>query len=326
MSERLIIYSGGLTKRAIEIADGIPYFESGTLTSAKPGTSGNFVISYDSGGAITFKTTDTILSAFKFTGKNLDISKNNGMLGVNGANNFDVINYPTTDGYHLLQISGSTKKWVSHAGIAVNGGNLYTASGGGSQNSLYNQQNIIPYIAGDTYWKALSLPSDAGSYVLNKDSSGNVTFAAASAGAVNNFDFDTVELTLKSTVSTIGSSVTRITNDSLDSGELPRVTVGNKYLVVMDFNVYVPDLSRLMDYTGSSPVCVSTYLYESGGSSILVNEHPVSRVDNWTHVTAITTLVATKSVISPEFSTASEVIQGTAKISGKITMHFISIE
>ena len=47
MSERLIIYSGGLTKRAIEIADGIPYFDSGTLTSAKPGTSGNFVISYD---------------------------------------------------------------------------------------------------------------------------------------------------------------------------------------------------------------------------------------------------------------------------------------
>ena len=133
-------------------------------------------------------------------------------------------------------------------------------------------------------------------------------------------------LTLKSTASTIGSSATRITTDSLDSGELPRVTVGSKYLVVMDFNIYVPDLSRLMDYTGSSPVCVSTYLYESGGSSILVNEHPVSRVDNWTHVTAITTLVATKGTISPEFSTASEVIQGTAKISGKITMHFISIE
>lgn len=325
MSERLIIYSGGLTKRAIEITDGIPYFDSGTLTSAKPGTSGNFVISYDSGGAITFKTTDTILNTYKFSGKNLDISKNNGMLGINGANNFDIISYPTTDGYYMLQTSGSTKKWTSHNNVSVNGGNLWTASGGNA-NSLASQTNVIPFIGSDSYWKALSLPGDAGSYVLNRDSSGNVTFAAASAGAVNNFDFDTVELTLKSTASTIGSSATRITTDSLDSGELPRVTIGSKYLVVMDFNIYVPDLSRLMDYTGSSPVCVSTYLYESGGSSILVNEHPVSRVDNWTHVTAISTLVATKGTISPEFSTASEVIQGTAKISGKITMHFISIE
>ena len=325
MSERLIIYSGGLTKRAIEIADGIPYFDSGTLKSSVPATSGDFVISYDSSGSLAFTTTDTILNAYKFSGENLDISKNSGMLGVNGANNFDVISYPTTDGYYMLQTTGSTKKWTSHNNIGVNGGNLWTTSGGGS-NSLASQANVVPYIGSDSYWKSLSLPSDAGSYVLNKDSSGNITFAAASAGAVNNFDFDTVELTLKSTVSTIGSSATRITNESLDSGELPRVTIGGKYLVVMDFNVYVPDLSRLMDYTGSSPVCVSTYLYESGGSSILVNEHPVSRVDNWTHVTAITTLVATKGTISPEFSTASEVIQGTAKISGKITMHFISIE
>lgn len=325
MSERLIIYSGGLTKRAIEIADGIPYFDSGTLKSSVPATSGNFVVSYDSSGSLAFTTTDSVLASYKFSGKNLDISKNSGMLGVNGANNFDVISYPTTDGYYMLQTTGSTKKWTSHNNIGVNGGNLWTASGGGS-NSLASQANVVPYIGSDSYWKSLSLPSDAGSYVLNKDSSGNITFAAASAGAVNNFDFDTVELTLKSTVSSIGSSATRITNDSLDSGELPRVTIGGKYLVVMDFNVYVPDLSRLMDYTGSSPVCVSTYLYESGGSSILVNEHPVSRVDNWTHVTAITTLVATKGTISPEFSTASEVIQGTAKISGKITMHFISIE
>ena len=325
MSERLIIYSGGLTKRAIEIADGIPYFESGTLKSSVPATSGNFVVSYDSGGSLAFTTTDSVLASYKFSGKNLDISKNNGMLGINGANNFDVISYPTTDGYYMLQTTGSTKKWTSHNNIGVNGGNLWTASGGGN-NSLASQTNVVPYIGGDSYWKSLSLPSDAGSYVLNRDSSGNITFAAASAGAVNNFDFDTVELTLKSTASTIGSSATRITTDSLDSGELPKVTVGNKYLVVMDFNIYVPDLSRLMDYTGSSPVCVSTYLYESGGSSILVNEHPVSRVDNWTHVTAITTLVATKGTISPEFSTASEVIQGRAKISGKITMHFISIE
>ena len=325
MSERLIIYSGGLTKRAIEIADGIPYFDSGTLKSSVPATSGDFVISYDSSGSLAFTTTDSVLASYKFSGKNLDISKNSGMLGVNGANNFDVISYPTTDGYYMLQTTGSTKKWTSHNNIGVNGGNLWTTSGGGS-NSLASQANVVPYIGSDSYWKSLSLPSDAGSYVLNKDSSGNITFAAASAGAVNNFDFDTVELTLKSTVSTIGSSATRITNESLDSGELPRVTIGGKYLVVMDFNVYVPDLSRLMDYTGSSPVCVSTYLYESGGSSILVNEHPVSRVDNWTHVTAITTLVATKGTISPEFSTASEVIQGTAKISGKITMHFISIE